>query len=258
MIIAVSDVHLGIVKSNRESFREFLECCTSLEIEHFVILGDLMDFWRNNNAKVIVENQDILELIGRLNAKNTYYIPGNHDYYIHRFAERFQDFYPFKVSKRLRLIDGGQVFNFTHGYELEVLASFEPMTVEMYERWSERMCLGQNIAGGIASQLWEMIGNRHEAEAKVELMRKPPFERESLDKVSRLATSGGAYLVLGMKPGEKLVYGHTHRPSINEKKTVANTGSWVDEGPADRPRNTYVTIEDGRMELKVFDKEHFP
>ncbi len=43
-------------------------------------------------------------------------------------------------------------------------------------------------------------------------------------------------MVLGMKPGDNLVYGHTHQPFINEEKTVANTGSWVDEGPADRPR----------------------
>ncbi len=258
MIVVISDVHLGFAKSNRESFREFLDRCMAFEIEHFVILGDLMDFWRANNARVIIDNQDILGLIGGLNAKNIYYIPGNHDYYVHKLADRNRDFYPFRVSKRLRLTDGEQIFNFTHGYELEVLANLEPMTVETYERWSERMCFSERITGGIATRLWDMIENRNEDSNKAVYMRKPPYERGGFDKVRDLATSKGVYMVLGMKPGENLVYGHTHRPFINEEKTVANTGSWVDEGPVDRPRNTYVTIEDGRMELKVFDKDHFP
>ncbi len=100
MIIVISDVHLGYTKSNRESFREFLDRCMPLDIEHFVILGDLMDFWRANNARAIIDDQDILGLIGRLNARNVYYIPGNHDYYVHKLAERYKDFYPFRVSKR--------------------------------------------------------------------------------------------------------------------------------------------------------------
>ncbi|MGA9140371.1 MAG: metallophosphoesterase [Methanocella sp.] len=258
MIIVISDVHLGYTKSNRESFREFLDRCMPLDIEHFVILGDLIDFWRANNARAIIDNQDILGLIGRLNARNVYYIPGNHDYYVHKLAERYKDFYPFKVSKRLRLVDGGQTFNFAHGYELEVLSNLEPMTVDTYERWSERMCFSERITGGIATRIWDMVEKRNEDGDKAMFMRKPPHERTGIDKVRDLATSKGAYMVLGMKPGDNLVYGHTHRPFINEEKTVANTGSWVDEGPADRPRNTYVIIEDGQMRLKIFDKEHFP
>jgi predicted phosphodiesterase len=89
-------------------------------------------------------------------------------------------------------------------------------------------------------------------------MKLPPHVRNDVDRERALAMSAGAHLALGMQPGEKLVYGHTHKPFINEEKTVANTGSWVDEGPADRPRNTYVVIEGGRMELKQFGKDSFP
>jgi UDP-2,3-diacylglucosamine pyrophosphatase LpxH len=258
MIIVISDVHLGYARSNRDSFREFLEQCTSIELDHFIILGDLLDFWRANNARVIVDSQDILGLIGRLNAKSIHYIPGNHDYYIHRLTERYRDFYPFQVSKRLRLEDGGQVINFFHGYELEVLTSLEPMTVESYERWSERMCFSERITGNLAMWIWDFIENRNEVTEKAILMRKPPYERSSFDRVRDLATSEGVYLVLGMRPGEKLVYGHTHRPFLSEDGRVANTGSWVDEGPPDRPRNTYLTIENGKIELKVFGKDRFP
>ncbi len=258
MIIVVSDVHLGYPKSNTESFRKFLEQCQSVELERFIILGDLLDFWRCNNAQVVVDHQHILELIGRLNARTIHYIPGNHDYYIHKLADIYGDRYPFKVSKWLTLEHGGNLINFRHGYELEVLANLEPMTIETYERLSERMCFTERITGGILSQLWDLIEDRHLLSTKVGIIRKPPHERSELDKVHQLAISKGVYVLLGMRPGEKLIYGHTHKPFINEEKTIANTGSWVDEGPPDRPRNTYIVIENGQMELRRFGIDPFP
>jgi UDP-2,3-diacylglucosamine pyrophosphatase LpxH len=258
MIIVVSDIHLGYQKSNSESFRAFLEQCRSIDLERFIILGDLLDFWRCNNAQVVADNQHILELIGRLNAKTIHYIPGNHDFYIHKLAGIYGSSYPFVVSKWLTLDDGGSRINFRHGYELEVLANLEPMTIETYEWLSERMCFTERVTGGILSQLWDLIEDRRQLSMKVGFIRKPPHERNELDKVHELAVSKGVYLLLGMRPGEKLIFGHTHKPFINEEKTIANSGSWVDEGPADRPRNTYIVIDGGRMELRHFGTDPFP
>jgi len=258
MIIVVSDIHLGYAKSNPESFRKFLEQCAEIEIEHFIILGDLMDFWRANIAQVITDHHDILDQIGHLKAANIHYLPGNHDYYIHRLAERYPDHYPFKVSNRLRLKDGGSSFNFVHGHELELYANFEPMSLDLYERASERMCFTERITGGIATRIWDFLENRNDMSRKADVIRRPPDERASIDRVHELAISKGAYLLLGMQPSDKLVYGHTHKPFINKEKTVANTGSWVVEGPADRLRNTYVRIEKGEMELRRFGIDSFP
>lgn len=258
MIIALSDVHLGYVKSNRECLREFLAQCERIDLEHFVILGDLMDFWRANNAQVVIDHQDILDQIGRLKATNTYYVPGNHDIYIRNLAEKYPDSFPFKVNHRLRIKDGDSVFNFVHGHELEVYARLEPMTIQLYEKLSEHMCFSEKITGGIATRIWDMVENRKSLDEQIEDIRKPPHERGNFDRVHALAVSKGAYVLFGMHPDESLVYGHTHKPYINEEKTVANTGSWVDEGPADRPRNTYVVIENGRMELRMFGKDSFP
>jgi UDP-2,3-diacylglucosamine pyrophosphatase LpxH len=258
MIIVVSDVHLGYEKSDRESFRRFLEQCMTVEIEHFVILGDLFDFWRANNAQAIIDNRDILGQILGLNANNFYYVPGNHDYLIHRLARRYPERYPFKVTKKLVLEDGCTSVSFIHGYELEVLASLEPMTIELYEEFSDRMCFSQQTLGGFATWLWGLVENRREIAEDVQHMRLPPNERSRFDRERELATSSGACLVLGMRPCDRLVYGHTHKPFINEEKTVANTGSWVDEGPADRLRNTYVVIDGGRLELRTFGRDSFP
>ena len=258
MILVVSDIHLGYAKSNTGSFSKFLEECSKVELERFIILGDLLDFWRCNNAQAVIDNQHVLEQIGRLNVKTIDYIPGNHDFYIHKLAGIYGDHYPFVVSKWLTVDDGSHRINFRHGYELEVLANLEPMTIETYEWLSERMCFTERVTGGILSELWGLIEDRHKLAESARHIKKPPHERNELDKVKELALSKGVYVLLGMKPGEKLVYGHTHRPFLNMENTVANTGSWVDEGPPDRLRNTYLTIENGRMELRQYGVDPFP
>ena len=54
-----------------------------------------------------------------------------------------------------------------------------------------------------------------------------------------------------VKPSEILVFGHTHRPFINKKENVVNTGSWVTDSPV---HNTFVELANGKPRLFVFDK----
>lgn len=68
-------------------------------------------------------------------------------------------------------------------------------------------------------------------------MNKEPYQRNTITKrgesgnikLMELALSEGKYPLLGMMPKEKLIFGHTHWPFINKEKTVANTGSWINE-----------------------------
>ena len=65
-------------------------------------------------------------------------------------------------------------------------------------------------------------------------------------------------MLLGMRPDEILVYGHTHRPFLNKEGAVVNTGCWVDELSREKDQNRYLRIEDGRMDLRAFDVDEFP
>jgi|GEM_PF-6447982 len=71
-------------------------------------------------------------------------------------SKRYGDNFSFFISKSLRLEDGGNRFYFIHGYEFEVLR-LEPMTLEMYEEFSEKMCFSEDIIGGAAGHLWDFI-----------------------------------------------------------------------------------------------------
>jgi UDP-2,3-diacylglucosamine pyrophosphatase LpxH len=249
MILVISDVHLGYKNCNHDDFLAFLDNYDT-EINHLVLLGDFFDFWRRNNAKIITENEDILEKLNNLNAKNIHYVIGNHDYYMFNLRERYGDNFPFTISKYLRLEDGGNRFYFIHGYEFEVL-SLEPMTLEMYEEFSEKMCFNEDIIGGIASHLWDFIQGSGFKE-KIEKNPRERLESKETKKIYNFATSKGKSFLLGMKPDERLVFGHTHGPFINNDQTVANTGSWINELPKKEYQNSYVEISEGEMELKFF------
>lgn len=188
-----------------------------------------------------------------MQAKNIHYVVGNHDYYLLRLNDRYAGNYPFTVSRALRLEDGGKKFYFIHGYELEVLANLEPLSIENYEKFCEKMCFTEDVLCWLASHVWDIIEKRGSIWTQIGTMKKPPNERTDIDKVYYLAVSKAAYILLGMKTDEALVYGHTHRPFINKEKTVANTGSWVDESALSKEyHNSYIEISDGEMELKYF------
>jgi UDP-2,3-diacylglucosamine pyrophosphatase LpxH len=249
MILVVSDVHLGFDKCNRDEFLDFLNKYQGTEIDHLVLLGDIFDFWRCNNAEVVEKNDAIMVKINDLNAKNIHYIAGNHDYYLLDLNKRYT--YPFIVSKYLRLEEGGKSFFFIHGHELEAILWEFPASLEIYEKLSNQMCFNKDSAGQILSRIWDIKGLLNKRRFRKD-MYKEPNQRKNIDKVYNFAVSSGKYFLLGMKPDENLVFGHTHRPFINQDKTVVNTGSWVDELPSKDYQNSYVEISEGQMELKFF------
>jgi len=251
MIIVVSDVHLGYDLSDETSFKNFLFNYVSETLssdDHFVLLGDILDFWRRKNIDTLLENNTILEKIFAL-ATNVHYIVGNHDYYMLTIKERFPEYQSLDLRKYLRLEDAESKFFFIHGYELDVFANYEPLTLEEYEEISENLCQTGNTIGRIFDILWG-VGRK---------LQKPPDKRKSwrrkkglrpspihhMSNLEKFACSPCRNLLLGLKKDEKLVFGHTHNPFINEN--TANSGSWVKEG---FEYDTFIQIEDGRMEKK--------
>jgi UDP-2,3-diacylglucosamine pyrophosphatase LpxH len=64
----------------------------------------------------------------------------------------------------------------------------------------------------------------------------------SLNKINSTACNS-------VKPGEVLVFGHTHVPFMNKAENVVNSGSWVKDAAI---YNTYVELSGGKPRLFVF------
>jgi UDP-2,3-diacylglucosamine pyrophosphatase LpxH len=254
LILAVSDVHLGYNASNSGAFRDFLNSrCKSLgRNDTLVLLGDIFDFWRRNNVAVALENESLFSILESLQT-TIHYIIGNHDYTLVDLKAVDK---PFEVSKELRLENGGKTFNFIHGYQLEVLANLEPLTIKEYEELCVSLCLRTgDFFGDVLSIMWDMLhlsfkkGDRRKN--AIHSISDIPESRKNMDRVRELSVSRVKDLFLGLGKDETLVFGHIHRPFILER--TANTGCWVSDA---EKQNTYVEIDNGEMKLQSYFKSH--
>jgi predicted phosphodiesterase len=80
--------------------------------------------------------------------------------------------------------------------------------------------------------------------AVAERLHRGPEDRlkDSLDKINLTACNA-------VKPGEILVFGHTHAPFVTKAENVVNSGSWVKDAVV---HNTYVEISGGKPKLFIF------
>jgi len=274
MIVVISDVHLGYEKCNKEVFESFVEEFLEKEkIEHLILLGDILDFWRRSNESVLFENMDILCKLNKVKAKK-YYVIGNHDYSL-TCLEQIKDL-QFEFKRELTLENGDKKFKFIHGYQLDE-GTYSPFYEDIL---CPLLCMSGNKVGGWLSDRWDDVQRiksifakesgidisdkeDEELEALIEFLKRAPEDREKSQMYEKevmmakelarryedfLKAKGVEYLIEPMKKStdEILVYGHTHKPFCN-KGEKANTGSWVSDA---KDTNSYLIIDNGKMELK--------
>jgi len=274
MIVAISDVHLGYEKCNKEAFESFVEDFLKKEkIEHLILLGDILDFWRRFSEGVILENVEILNKLSNLNAEK-YYVIGNHDYSLCNLV-KYKNLH-FEFTKDLSLQSGDRSFRFIHGYQQEF-----GKILPLYEKICEELCTSGDERGKTLSDLWswyernlkrnkwiskitgvfkkkeaqmydERWGNmetldKEKLNEMIEFVQKSPKDREmsplhrkEVWRTEREIAARQEFIQL--KPEEILVYGHTHKPF--REKDRANTGSWVSDA---KDTNSYLIIDKGKM-----------
>ena len=256
MIIVISDVHLGDEKCNRESFQRFVSFLAKQEIEHLVLLGDVLDFWRRSANRVVQENREILDALAGLDAEK-HYVVGNHDYAL-LFAQPF----PFEFTKSLTLNSGHCKFRFIHGYQIEFCN-----VLRFYEGICEVLCTSGDRTGHIMSNVWDFYEQkmrriltregysecwknleRKDLDAIVEYIMKYP-EEEPLRREFTEEQIAHYRESTRLNPDEILVYGHSHNPSVKENE--ANAGSWVSGSCS----NSFLTIVDEKVTLNFWKQK---
>ncbi len=265
MIVAVSDIHLGIKQNDprERHFRNFLVHLQDNILEQgddLVLLGDIFDFWRRDLDDVMLMSEGIIEKLMDLNKKGIklHYVIGNHDYYMNNIAEQIKTMFE-TAGKRLVLSDrsGSQStkFLFMHGYQLEVMANPYIKDLEFYERTSELFCRTSGITASLfrgtiipnIDILFKLAPNKS---YKRSMMLTPEERlRKAINDIERLAVSNARTMYLGMKPEDWFVFGHTHNPFLDTTSRTINTGSWMDETGEGYP---CLVINQGIPSIHIF------
>jgi UDP-2,3-diacylglucosamine pyrophosphatase LpxH len=188
MIIAVADLHLGSQMANKSGFsnfiNEYLEPNQD-DISHIVLLGDILDLWRNTNSQVLLQNFDILTELAQLDMKKNY-LAGNHDYAIFSLLSQSSSSLPpdstgllDQVSETLDLTSDGLKLRFIHGHQVDYWPA-----LSFYEIFSQAMCFVDDEDQDL-SDVWNII--HRFAESIPESLRSkvrnlPPETQSSLEE----------------------------------------------------------------------------
>lgn len=262
MIIAVSDLHLGISQDDpRErrfnNFLTYLKENLLREGGDLVLLGDIFDFWMRDLGDVLLQSSGVIEKLCEMKTQgiNIHYVVGNHDYFIHTLAK--ECIMPFStIGKSLVLIDGpsNSMFDFMHGYQLEVLANPYIKDVDLYENLAGLLCRTSGVTGHIASSIIGSLINRIEYGNYRRSMMLGPRKRLSgkhniIERMENMAVSKARAIYLGMDAIDWFVFGHTHSPFQDDESRTINTGSWLEETDNGY---LYLKIDQGKPKLEVF------
>jgi UDP-2,3-diacylglucosamine pyrophosphatase LpxH len=248
-VVVTSDHHLGYAGADKKAFNAFLDYLGEEgDVTHLVLLGDVVDMWRRDASGVFLENHDTVAKILSLKSKGVqiFYVAGNHDYHV---LDLVNPSYPLEFRRELSLTDGQVTYRFVHGYQ------FDPEQKAPYMAFLCRLMSDKE--GVLADNLWTDFGSLNNIFSRIEpsfvkadiaalterLQRRPEDRlKDSLTKISSAACNE-------VKPGEVLVFGHTHVPFVNKAENVVNSGSWVKDAAI---YNTYVELSDGKPRLLVF------
>jgi UDP-2,3-diacylglucosamine pyrophosphatase LpxH len=261
MIIAISDVHLGSNDCKREDFLNFVNSQPYLKDEnHFLLLGDIIEFTLRDMTNAIQENEEILQALLTLKEKgfSLHYIVGNHDIIIREMKNN--EHFPFDIRDNMTISHMGIDYYFTHGYEIEAWTLFRK-DVKAYEDLFRKNCGRGEIEARTLKKIWEIIEpiwnllkaswyflSCNDIASKI---NRGAFRSMKLDMVETLAFSPLLNMFIPIKENDILVFGHTHKPFKTKK--VINTGSWVEN---DKYKYcTYLRIDDfGKIQLFEWKK----
>jgi UDP-2,3-diacylglucosamine pyrophosphatase LpxH len=179
MIVVVSDLHLGHSSEtiDKEGFRIFIEkYLMKNKVEHLIMLGDMVDFWRRQKEGVLLENLEILADLKKLRANGTkiHYVVGNHDYSLTELmGERYEKSIGFRFSDVLVTSEdrrnsteehivcdpsiklGDQDYMFMHGHQLTYW-----LVGPLYRNFAKLMCSAGDEVGQSASKFYDLVMHR--------------------------------------------------------------------------------------------------
>ena len=221
--MVVSDVHLGTYGCKAKELLHYLK---SIHPKILVLNGDVIDIWQFSKRYWPKSHMKVVRYLLKLIANRTmvYYIPGNHDETLRRFAGFSMGSFHMRNKVVLHLPTGERAWIF-HGDVFDVTMQ--------YSKWLARLgAIGYdaliviNTAANFCSQ--KFLGK-----GKISLSKKIKSSVKSAVKFINCFEEVAAEI--GIERGyQYVVCGHIHHPEMRHitnhrgSITYLNSGDWVE------------------------------
>jgi UDP-2,3-diacylglucosamine pyrophosphatase LpxH len=221
-LVVISDVHLGTYGSQAKELNHYLQ---SIKPEILVLNGDIIDFWQFSKRYWPSAHMKVVKSIFNLAAKGTlvYYITGNHDEILRKFAGiRMGNI---EIVNKLELDLNGIKTWFFHGDVFDVIMQ--------HSRWLAKLgAIGYDsliMVNVFISFFARLIGK-----GKVSVSKKIKENvKTAVRYIGNFETTAAALAI--QKGYQAIVCGHIHHPEIKEivlpkggRIMYMNSGDWIE------------------------------
>lgn len=248
--IAVSDLHIGYELSNTKLFARFLNVISAWDVDHLLLVGDIIEIWRRDMLGVLLQYSEIFTKLKELaESINVVCVAGNHDWHTLNIGKVIEYPKPFdNFVEEFKIDVGDFYYRFVHGHQFDAKCSNNEV--------NEGMCHSNDEQGKEMSDTWNNIGSAsmlfYTPLHKISIpppyigvlayVAKPGILGETPDELEIFRETA----LRNKDPKEFLLYGHTHNAMLDKEKMVADSGCWVGSC-AD-----YILIEDETISLNSF------
>ncbi len=222
-ILVLSDIHLGTYGCRAKELLTYLK---SIKPKIIVLNGDIIDIWQftkrywpKSHMKVV---RQLLDWISK--GSKTYYIPGNHDEMLRRFAGFKMSSFSIVNKLVLELPDNKKAWIF-HGDVFDVTMQ--------HSKWLAKLgAVGYDLLiliNGVANFISEKIFNK----GKLSLSKRIKNSVKSAVKFINNFEQTSADIGI-MNHYDYVICGHIHHPEIkqitNAEGTITylNSGDWIE------------------------------
>ncbi len=239
-IVVLSDIHLGTRGCHAKELIKYLK---SIKPGILILNGDIIDFWQFSKRYWPASHMKIVKYIIGLASKgiHTYYITGNHDETLRKFAD-------LKIGKlelvnKLVLDLDGQKYWFFHGDIFDVIMQ--------YSKWLAK-------AGAIGYDGLIMLNNLINQIRRIFQMEKVSLSKKIKDNIKTavkyIHNFEETATRLALKKGyNAIVCGHIHHPEMSTISVGAsqvlylNSGDWIEN---------LTALEYNNKQWKIFYYNH--
>ncbi|MBN2486353.1 MAG: UDP-2,3-diacylglucosamine diphosphatase [Bacteroidales bacterium] len=221
-LVVVSDVHLGTYGSHAKELLKYLK---SIKAETLVLNGDIIDIWQFKKRYWPKPHMKVVKYIIGLATKGTkvYYVTGNHDETLRRFAG--MRLAALEITNKISLELNGKKVWFFHGDVFD--------SIMHYSKWLARLGAISYDALIYFNVLVNYI-SRLLGKGKVSLSKKIKDNVKTAVKYINNFEETAAALAI-QKGFDCIVCGHIHHPEIREINDLKgnsilylNSGDWIE------------------------------
>lgn len=242
-ILVLSDIHLGTYGCHAKELSKYLK---SVQPKMVVLNGDIIDFWQMSSSYWPKSHSKIIKIFSNWLSKDipVYYITGNHDETIRRFAGF--ELGTLKIENKLMYEFEGKKFWFFHGDVFDVTMQ--------YAKWLTRLgSTGYNLLiliNRFVNYILEKFGRGRISFSK-NVKNKVKNAVSYINKFEELCVELAAE-----KNIDYVICGHIHHPSIktffahDKLTTYLNSGDWVEN-------LTSLEYNNNEWEIYKYDESEF-